>query len=111
MVKSLEQLRKERDKLVRISNARASQDNLSQSRRLEGKKLKAEISVLKNPRSTAAKKSLRSAGKRFGSFITKKAKILGQNINAALEEEQRKERAKKSRPKRIKTTRRRIKRR
>lgn len=109
MGKSLEQLKKERDALLKKNIGRKSLENLSRKRALEKKQVEAEIRALKNPGSMQAKASLKNAGRILGGFIGKRARILSANINASLEAEER--RAKKKPVARRKTTRRRIKRR
>ena len=92
--KSLEQLKKERDSLVKRQNknlrkaaAKKSLDDLSRARDLEEKRVKAEIFALKNPRSLKAKKSLKKASGKFGNFIKKRAAIMSENISEAAREQ------------------------
>jgi len=95
--------------LLRKAKAKSSLDSLARSRKLERKKLKAEISALKNPGSLVARKSLRSATSKFGGFLKKRATIINENLSALEEKERKKKRT--STPRRRKTTRRRVRRR
>lgn len=60
------------------------------SKNLERKKLKAEISALRNPGSTSARKSLKSTSMRFGRFLKRRAEILTENLEAMEKKEKRK---------------------
>ena len=88
MVKTIEDLKKERDNLLRKksrtarwSAAKKSLEKLGSAKRLEEKKLKAEIRALKNPGSAEARKKLRSAGSKFGAFVKRRAAIVSENLN------------------------------
>ncbi len=107
--KSLEQLKRERNRLLRGSKARASLDSLSKARNLERKKISAEISALKRPGSLAAKKSLKSAAGKFGKFIKKRADIVTENLDRMAREDEREE--KQSQMRRKSPNKRKIKRR
>ncbi len=101
MVKSLKELRKERDELLRKANAKKSLDSLAMSRNIEGRKLEAEIKALKNPRSIQAVKTFKRLGKSFGRSILRGAANVSANIEESRKAEQRREAMKRSKPKRI----------
>ncbi len=85
MVKSLAQLKAERDRLV----GKNTKGQLSRQKALERKKLEAEINALKNPRVAAAKKGFLSASKRFGASIKRNAGRISDNITSFAQEEER----------------------
>ena len=90
MVKTLTQLRKERDNLLkkraksqsnakRTMAARRSLQNLSNRRAAERKAVSAEIRALKNPKSAAAKKKMGVALRRFGRNVVKSLDAASEN--------------------------------
>lgn len=90
--KSIAQLTKERDKLVKRFDS--VEDKLTSTRLQNQKrrKLESEIRALKHPRSTIAIKSFFNSAKKAtlstGSFIKKRAKILDDNLQRQEREEQ-----------------------
>lgn len=79
MTKSLETLRKERERLLRKKRAADSLAKLSRERDLERKRLKAEIKALKNPGSKSARKFFVGAARRAGKFLKERAAIVAEN--------------------------------
>ena len=109
--KSLNQLKKERDKLLREVRDAQSKRKLKQSIDLEKKRLQKEIKALKNPGSTAAKKAFlkftKKSIKSTGNYLAKRARILNENLD---EMARREEMARKKVKKNVKKTRKRKKR-
>lgn len=86
--KTLEDLKKERNRLLlkqskklRYSSAKASLQSLAKARKLEERKLKAEIFAMKHPGSMAAKKSLKVTSGKLGKFLRKRAQIVKKNLD------------------------------
>lgn len=84
---SLQQLKEKKERLLRESNARKSLQNLAMRRRLERKKLKAEIKALENPKSIVAKRVAKRIGKRAGRILLKNAVAFGRHISAVAAEQ------------------------
>lgn len=80
MVKSLDQLRKEKKALLQKSNAKKTLMANNQRDMLERQKLEAEIKALKNPGSTRAKNVAGSLGMKTGRLLLKGSKALGRHL-------------------------------
>ena len=85
MVKSLEDLKREREALLRKANARASLQSLSTQRELERKKIQAELRALKNPRSIQARRIAINFSRKVSIGVSKGGKILMRGINIIAE--------------------------
>lgn len=116
MVKTLVQLRQERDSLLNKSNVSKLKSNKKNQERLEAVQLKREILLLKHPGLTRAGESVRRELDRFGKgtvkFVRRRAEIIRANLDE-MEREQRRPIKRKTVKKKLvvrKTTRRRIRR-
>lgn len=89
--KSLSQLRKERDSLLKGNKALM----LKKTELLEREKLRAEIRALKNPGVKSFKKELGVIGRKAGKFIKRRSDIISENLARIEQEEKRKKRRKK----------------
>ena len=85
MVKSLEDLKRERDALLRKGKAKASLQSLSTQRELERRKIQAELRALKNPRSIQARKIAINLSRKVSIGIFKGGKILMKGIDIIAE--------------------------
>ena len=113
--KSLSQLRKERNSLLRESDATKLKANKNRQDSIERVRLEREIRALKSPTirglksargsirraGTSAKKSLGPLGKGTLKFLKKRASIITENINRIDEEEEKKKKRRKTTSKRI----------
>ncbi len=97
MGKSIAQLKKERDILLRKARSQNDVSTLSREKVLEKRRLESEIRALKNPNSAKAKRFLISSSKTFGRFIKKRAIIAGDNLNRMSEEDERERKKKRQR--------------
>lgn len=116
MVKTLVQLRQERDSLLNKSNVSKLSSNRKREDSLEMAQLKREIILLKHPGLTRAGESVRRGLGRFGKgtvkFVRRRAAIIRANLDE-MEREQRRPIKRKTVKKKLvvrKTTRKRIKR-
>lgn len=103
MVQDIEELRKEKEHLLRREDARKSLLNFSRQRNLERRRLKAEIKALKNPGSQTAKNLAKNLAKRSGKILFKNAVLLGKHLSTVAAEQNKtkpKRKKKKSRRKR-----------
>lgn len=80
MVKSIKQLRAERDKLLTKSTA-------NKASLMERKKLELEIKALKNPRASDFKKDFSAFTRSAGVFLRKRGKIISANLDRINKEE------------------------
>ncbi len=87
MVKSLGQLERERNILLRKANAKRSLQNLARQRAIKRRRIKAEINVLKNPKSIAARKTALKIGEKSVKVAFKGALLLGKHILAVAAEQ------------------------
>lgn len=76
MAKSLDQLRIENELLIRKHKARQSLINLSMRRKLEAKRLRIENAILRNPKSTATKKTAKKLAVKGGRLLLKGSVLL-----------------------------------
>lgn len=97
--KTLEELKEEKERLLRRSKAKQSLINLARQRKMEREKLKAEIQALKNPGSKTAKNLAKNIGKRSAKILFKGAVGLGRHLStvSAEQNKQTKKRKKKKR--------------
>ncbi len=107
--KSLSQLRKERNSLLKKSDAEKLRANRNRQDSIEKARLEREIKALKSPTArrikgargsirragTSAKKSLGPLGKGTLKFLKKRASIITENINRIDEEEAKKKKRSK----------------
>lgn len=109
MGKSLEQLKKENERLLRKRNARQSLMNLSLKRKLERKRLVAENKALRNPLSTSARKAASKVAVKTSVAFFKGAIAVGKHLSAVAAE-QNMQKPRRKAPKKKKTVRKRKKR-
>ncbi len=107
--KSLSQLRKERNGLLKKSDAEKLRANRNRQDSIEKARLEREIKALKNPTirriksakgsigraGTSVKKSLGPLGKGTLKFLKKRSSIITENINRIDAEEKKKKRGKR----------------
>lgn len=101
MVKSIKQLKAERDRLLRGSDARKLKSNAATAALLERKSLENDIRRLKNPRLASAGAGIGKFARATGKFLKERANIVTANI----EREMREERARAARQGKRPTTR------
>ncbi len=108
MVKSLEQLKDERDTLLRKKNAHMSLRRLAIRRKLERKQIQAEVKALKNPKSMAAKKTARRLVIKSSIALVRTGVAIGKHLGKVARENAAREKAiaKKARKKKGKSKRR-----
>lgn len=80
MVRSLEQLRDEKEALLRKERGKRSLDNLALRSKVERKRLKAEINALKNPKSQTAKRVARNLSLKSATLLFKGGMFLGKHL-------------------------------
>ena len=79
MGKSLEQLKKDKEMLLKKAGLKTANLESLRARDAEKRKLKAEIFALKNPGSVRARSQLSSAVKSFGKSVRTRANIVAEN--------------------------------
>lgn len=89
MVKSLEQLKKERNLLLRKANAKNSLIALSRQRDVERKKVRAEITALKHPGSVVAKEIAKRIAIKSGKKLLQGAFAIGRHLSEVAAEQDR----------------------
>lgn len=101
MAKTLSQLRKERNRLLKSSKARELTSNRKKAKDLERQRLKREITLLKNPKLTKAGAEIRKGLGRFSKssakFLKNRAEIISENVREMDRQERMEEMKKKSR--------------
>ena len=90
MVKSLAQLRKERDALLNKDKARQLKASRERQDKLERQRLEKEIKLLKNPGKAKVYSGLNKFGSAVKKFAKERATIINENLAAMEREEQRK---------------------
>mgnify|MGYP003145741092 CR=1 FL=1 len=87
--KSLTQLRKENEMLLRKKNARESLQALAIKKKIEARRLKAENAALRNPGSVAAKKTAKRLAVKSSRAIFRGALAIGKHLSAVAAEQNR----------------------
>ncbi len=90
--KSITQLKKERDRLVKSASTAQTKAKLKQANAMERKRLEKEIVALKNPASTRAKRAFfdftNKAARSTGNFLKARARILNENMDRQTREKE-----------------------
>lgn len=102
MTKSLEQLKEERNILLRKKNAKQSLLRLAIKRKIERKQLEAELKALKNPRSSVAKKTARRLLIKSSIALVRGGRAIGKHIAKIAAEQNRPQPVRRIRKKRKK---------
>lgn len=89
MAKSLEQLKEERNLLLRKANAKNSLMALSRQRDVERNKVKAEIIALKHPGSIVAKRTAKRIAIKGGRALLRGAFAIGRHLSEVAAEQDR----------------------
>ncbi len=92
ITKSLNQLKKERNKLLKVASTAQSKAKLKQSDAMERMRLEKEIKALRNPGSTHAKKAFfdftKKATRSTGRFLKERARIINENLDRKAREDE-----------------------
>lgn len=102
MTKSLEQLKKERNLLLRKANAKNSLQALSIQREVERRKVKAEITALRHPGSVVAKRTAKRIAIKSGRALFRGVFAIGKHLSEVAAEQNRPERKRRVTKKRKK---------
>ena len=87
MVKSLQQLRQEKQELLVKAKARQVFSGIIRHRLMERKRLKAEITALKNPGSVTAKRVAKKIAKQSGKILFKNAVVFAKHLGKVAAEQ------------------------
>ena len=102
MVKSIQELEREKKRLLLREKASKILIDLTRHKKLKRQKLEAEVRALKNPGSQSAKNTVRRLTRRTGKILFKNAVKLGRHLSTVAAEQNQPDRKKSKKSRRRK---------